>query len=57
MLERIPTTSKFGQFLPIINGTFLVKIGSKNAQDEIRPHFCVHNRVQNLILIILEEKK
>ena len=54
--EKNATTSKFGHFLPIKNGTFWVKIGSKNAQDEFRPHFCVHNRVQNLILIILEKK-
>jgi hypothetical protein len=33
-----------------------VKIGSINAQDEVRPHFHVHNRVQNLILIILAKK-
>jgi hypothetical protein len=42
--------------LPIKNGTFWVKISPKNAQDEVRPHFCVHNRVENLILIILEKK-
>jgi hypothetical protein len=42
--------------LPVKNGTLWVKIGSKNAQDEVRPHFCVHHRVQNLILIILEKK-
>ncbi len=28
----------------------------KNAQDEVRTHFWAHNRVQNLILIILEKK-
>ena len=55
--EKNATTSKFGQFLPIKNGTFWVKICSKNAQDEVRPHFHVHNCVQNLILIILEKKK
>ena len=54
--EKNATTSKFEQFLPIKNGTFWVKIGSKNAQDEFRPHFCVHNCVQNVILIILEKK-
>jgi hypothetical protein len=32
------------------------KKGSKNAQDEVRPHFRVHNPVQNLILIILGKK-
>jgi len=31
-------------------------VGSKNAQDEVKPHFHVHYRVQNLILIILEKK-
>ena len=54
--EKNATTSKFVQLLQIKNGTFWVKIGSKNAQYEVRPHFCVHNRVQNLILIILEKK-
>ena len=54
--EKNATTSKFGQFLPIKNGTFWVKICSKNAQDEVRPHFHVHNCVQNLILIILVKK-
>jgi hypothetical protein len=43
--EKNATTSKFEQFLPIKNGTFWVKIGSKNAQYEVRPHFCVHNHV------------
>ncbi len=42
--------------MPIKNVTFWVKIGSKNVQDEIRPHIRVHNRVQNLIMIILEKK-
>jgi hypothetical protein len=32
--EKNATTSKFGQFLPIKNGTFWVKISSKNVQDE-----------------------
>ena len=54
--EKNATTSKFGHFLPIKNGTFWVKIGSKNAQDEFRPHFCVHRCVQNLIMIISEKK-
>jgi hypothetical protein len=54
--EKNATTSKFGQFLPIKNGTFWVKIGS-NPQNEVRPHFGVHNRVQNFILIILGKKK
>ena len=54
--EKNATTSKFGQFLPIKNGTFWVKIGSKNAQDEVRPHFCVHNRVLNSILVILAKE-
>ena len=52
----MPQLQSFGQFLPIKNGTFWVKIGSKNAQGEVRPHFCVQNRIQNLILIILEKK-
>jgi hypothetical protein len=43
--EKNATTSKFGQFLPITNSTFRVKNSSKNVQDEVRPHFCVHNRV------------
>ena len=43
--EKNATTSKFGQFFPIKNGAFLFKIAPKNAQDEVRPHFCVHNRV------------
>jgi hypothetical protein len=43
--EKNATTSKFEQFLPIKNGTFWVKIGSKNAQYQVRPHFCVHNHV------------
>ena len=50
--EKNAITSKFGQFLPIKNDTFWVKIGSKNVQDEFGPHFHVHNRVQNLNLII-----
>jgi hypothetical protein len=54
--DKNATTSKFGQFLPIKKCTFWVKITPKNTQDEVRPHFCVHNRVQNLILIILEKK-
>jgi hypothetical protein len=37
-------------------GTFWVKISSKNVRDEVRPHICFHNHVQNLILIILEKK-
>jgi hypothetical protein len=43
--ENNATTSKFRQFLPIKIGTFWAKIASKNAQDEVRPHFCVHNHV------------
>jgi hypothetical protein len=43
--EKNTTTSKFGQFLPIKNDTLWVKIAPKNVQDEVRPHFCVHNRV------------
>jgi hypothetical protein len=35
---------------------FGLKLAQKNAQDEARPHFFVHNRVQNLILINLEKK-
>jgi hypothetical protein len=35
--ETNAITLKFGQFLPIKNITFWVKIGSKNAQDEVRP--------------------
>jgi hypothetical protein len=35
---------------------FGLKSPPKNTLDEVRPHFCVHNRVQNLILIILEKK-
>ena len=54
--ETNAITLKFGQFLPIKNITFWVKIGSKNAQDEVKPHFRVHNCVQNLILIILAKK-
>jgi hypothetical protein len=50
--EKNATTSKFGQFLPLKNCTFWVK----NAQDEVRPHFGVQNRVQNLILVIFEKK-
>jgi hypothetical protein len=42
--------------LPIKNGTFWVKIGSKNAKDEVRPHFCIHNRVLNSILVILAKE-
>ena len=43
--EKNATTSKFGQFLPIKNGTYWLKISQKNVQDEVRPHFCVHNRI------------
>ena len=43
--EKNATTSKFGQFLPLKNCTFWVIIAPKNAQDEVRPHFCVHNCV------------
>ena len=43
--EKNATTSKFGQFLPIKNNKLWVKIAQKNVQDEVRPHFCVHNRV------------
>ena len=43
--EKNATTSKFGQFLPIKNGTFWVKISSKKVQDEVRRHFWVHNLV------------
>jgi hypothetical protein len=43
--EKNATASKFEQFLPIENGTFWVKISSKNVQDEDRLHFCAHNDV------------
>jgi hypothetical protein len=48
------TTSNYGQFLPIKNGTFWVKISLKKVQskspksskkNEVRRNFCVHNHV------------
>ena len=51
------TTSKFGYFLALKYMVFLTYKHKKNPQNEVRHHFCVHNRVQNLILIILGKKK
>ena len=56
MPKKMPQLQSLDNFCPIKNSTFWVKICSKNAQDEVRPHFHVHNCVQNLILIILVKK-
>ena len=54
--EKNATTSKFGKFSTHMKGSFWGKIISKSPLNEVRPRFSLHDRVLNLILIILEKK-
>jgi hypothetical protein len=54
--QKNASTSKFGQFLIPLKRVICGVNRLKNVQDEVRPLICVHNRVENLILIIYEKK-